>query len=96
MHLAGWCATVWGYVTRRPVERRLQRGDVVTKAGWPQPGEIVDINWELRAASVRIGPAADDIVTWPVAGLRRQWRPHSWVWMPQAWGWTRTPPPTNR
>lgn len=49
----------------------LKEGDVVERDDWTLTKlTVVDVNWALRAAALRLG-ASDNIVVWPVAGLRR-------------------------
>jgi hypothetical protein len=57
------------YAYRRRIDWTLKNGEVVVSDHWPQPIEIVDINWSLMAAAVRILP--DVIVVWPLWSLRR-------------------------
>jgi hypothetical protein len=57
------------YAYRRRIDWTLKNGDVVVSDGWRQPAEIVDINWALWAAAVRLGPQT--IVVWPLWSLHR-------------------------
>jgi hypothetical protein len=56
------------YAYRRRIDWTLNNGDRVISDGWPTPIEIVDINWSLMAAAVRLG--LDAIVVWPLWNLR--------------------------
>lgn len=49
----------------------LKAGDIVEKDNWTLTKLIVvDVNWALRAAALRLGEEGN-IVVWPVAGMRR-------------------------
>jgi hypothetical protein len=49
----------------------LKVGDVVEKDNWSLTKLIVvDVNWALRAAALRLGEKGN-VVVWSVAGLRR-------------------------
>lgn len=60
------------YKKLTPVDYSLKKGDVVYEKTWRLTTlEIVDVNWALKAAAVRLGPTGG-IVVWPVAGLSRE------------------------
>jgi hypothetical protein len=71
MHIGRFIRYLRQYFKHRQIDWTLQRGDLVVNPHWPEPIEIVDINWALWAAAVRLGPDADAIVVWPLWGLRR-------------------------
>jgi hypothetical protein len=56
---------------RRYVDWGLQQGDVVYARNWPRPIDIVDLNWALLAAAVRLSREPECIVVWPIAGLSK-------------------------
>jgi hypothetical protein len=57
------------YFYRRHIDWTLKKGDLVVTDSWPKPIEIIDINWALQAAAVRLSP--DAIIVWPLWNLRR-------------------------
>jgi hypothetical protein len=69
MHLGRFLRHVRQYFYRSRIDWTLNKGDLVMSKGWPTPIEIVDINWALHAAAVKLGPGA--IVVWPLWSLRR-------------------------
>ena len=71
MHLGRFLLYVRQYFYRSQIDWTLKKGDLVVTRHWPRPIEIVDINWALMAAAVRLGPDDDAIVVWPLWGLRR-------------------------
>ncbi len=57
-----------------PIDYSLNKGDIVYNKRWGDGKsslEIVDINWALRSAAVKLS-ARGGIVVWPVAGLQRE------------------------
>lgn len=48
----------------------IMKGDIVVTKHWPFSVEVVDVNWDIRAAAVRLIPG-DSIVVWPVASLHK-------------------------
>jgi hypothetical protein len=71
MHLRRCIGYVCWYFDRRRIDWTLKPGDLVVEDDWPRPVEIVDINWALMAAAVRVGPDDNAIVIWPLWSLRR-------------------------
>lgn len=57
-----------------PTDYSLKKGDRVTSQYWSHGAvEIIDINWALGAAAVRLNPeGAGGIIIWPVKNLRRK------------------------
>jgi len=56
------------------IDYSLARGDTVYSPYWGEgtrPVEVVDVNWALRAAAVRLAPKGG-IVVWPVSHLQRE------------------------
>ena len=54
-----------------PIDYSLKRGDLVMARNWPYgPVEIIDINWALLAACVRLYPGGG-LVVWPVWSLKK-------------------------
>lgn len=56
------------------IDYSLARGDTVYSPYWgdgARPVEVVDVNWALRAAAVRLAPKGG-IVVWPVSHLQRE------------------------
>lgn len=52
-------------------DHSLKKGDTVYNKTWKLTSlEVVDVNWALKAAAVRLGPTGG-IVVWPVAGLSK-------------------------
>jgi hypothetical protein len=51
------------YAYRRRIDWTLKNGDVVVSDGWPKPIEIIDINWALHAAAVRVGADPNAIIS---------------------------------
>jgi hypothetical protein len=62
---------VRGFFYCRHVDWTLKRGDLVVHDDWPSTVQIVDINWALMAAAVRVDLDYDAIVVWPLWNLRR-------------------------
>jgi hypothetical protein len=60
------------YAYRKDIDWTLRKGDWVFSDNWPEPIEIVDINWALWAAAVSLGDGA--IVVWPLWSLYRNER----------------------
>jgi hypothetical protein len=57
-----------------PIDYTLKAGDIVYNQSWGDGQmslEIVDVNWALKAAAVRLAPRGG-IVVWPVGNLSRQ------------------------
>lgn len=53
------------------IDYSIQRGDIVVSANWTLSDLIIiDVNWALLAAAVKLGKDGD-IIVWPIAGLRR-------------------------
>lgn len=53
------------------IDYSLKPGDIVVNDGWGLTTlTVVDVNWALRAAAVRLGPDGGTVV-WPVASLRK-------------------------
>ena len=75
--LATFIGYVRRYAYRKDIDWTLKKGDWVFSDGWPAPIFIVDINWALWAAAVRLGSGQDTIVVWPLWRLytNELWRP---------------------
>jgi hypothetical protein len=71
MHISRFIDYVLCYPQRKHIDWTLKKGDRVVTDSWPEPIVIVDINWSLWAAAVRLGPAPEAIVVWPLWRLRR-------------------------
>jgi len=71
MNLGRFIRYVRQYSRRKDIDWTLKRGDIVVTDAWPRPIVIVDINWALWAAAVRIGLNYDAIVVLPLWSLRR-------------------------
>jgi hypothetical protein len=69
MGIGSFIRHVGWYFYRYQVDWSPKHGDLVCGQGWPRAIEIVDTNWVLLAAAVKLGP--DAIVVWPVWGLRK-------------------------
>ena len=58
-------------ISNANIDFTLQKGDVVTNKHWTlTPLIIVDLNWALRAAALKLGDRGD-IVVWPIEGLKK-------------------------
>jgi hypothetical protein len=60
------------YAYRKDVDWTLKKGDWVYSNRWPTVVEIVDINWAMWAAAIRLGDG--DIVVWPLWSMYRHER----------------------
>jgi hypothetical protein len=69
MQIRSFIRYVLQYKRRKDIDWTLKEGDMVVTLLSPEPIEIIDINWALWAAAVRLGP--DAIVVWPLWCLRR-------------------------
>jgi hypothetical protein len=69
MHLCRFMRHVRRNFYRKHIDWTLKSGDLVVTDSWPKPIEIIDINWALQAAAVRLSP--DAIIVWPLWNLRR-------------------------
>jgi hypothetical protein len=59
------------YAYRTQIDWSLKTGEFVVSDAWPDPMEIIDINWVIWAAALRVGPDPDAIVVEPLWSLRR-------------------------
>jgi hypothetical protein len=62
------------YAYHKDIDWTLKNDDWAFSDGWPAPIFIVDINWALWAAAVRLGSDQDTIVVWPLWRLYRNER----------------------
>lgn len=58
------------------VDYTIKKGDFVLATDWPKPVQIVDVNWSLNAAAVRLSvptgktfKLTQSVVIWPLASL---------------------------
>lgn len=67
--------TILAWLRRKtdPTDYSLKKGDRVISPYWsPGPVEIVDVNWSLGAAAVRMNPdGPGSVIVWPVRNLTR-------------------------
>lgn len=72
MSLCSWLARKALNVLAQP-DYSLKGGDLVTSPNWPHgPILVLDINWALLAAAVRLNPNSDSgCIVWPVWNLRK-------------------------
>ena len=71
---------LWIWLMRRilnataPIDWSLKKGDIVRSPNWGHGElEVIDINWALRAAAVRLDKNNKDsgIVVWPVWSIKK-------------------------
>lgn len=72
--LSAIIASVTGAKDAQTIDFSIKKGDIVYKKTWCEgndPLEVVNVNWALKAAAVKLSPTGGTVV-WPIEGMSKE------------------------